>query len=102
LLVAEILMLLGGVVAFLLFIAITLLLHQTPGWPHIPTEKEIQAITDIWRLRDMAVDAYEKLQAFVDVADTYRWFFLIFGSLLFLGSIVHFILTPWKLREKSQ
>ena len=54
------------------------------------------------QLRAMASDAYDKLKIFTDIVDGYRWYFLVFGGLLFLGSIFHFILTPWKLREKMQ
>jgi hypothetical protein len=99
LLVADILMLLGGIGAVLIFIAITLTLREAPGWPHIPSGDEINATTEPWRLRGMVADAYDKLQIFTAMVDLYRWYFLVFGSLLFLGSIVHFCLIPWRLRN---
>ncbi len=101
LLVADILMLLGGIGSVLIFIVITLTLREAPGWPRIPSGDEIKATTETWRLRGMAADAYDKLQIFTEMVDGYRWYFLVFGSLLFVGSIVHFALTPWRLREKS-
>jgi hypothetical protein len=99
LLIADILMLLGGIGSVLFFIAITLTLREAPGWPHIPSSDEIRATTETWRLRGMAADAYDKLQIFTEMVDVYRWYFLVFGSLLCLGSLVHFGLTPWRLRE---
>ena len=102
LLVADILMFLGGIGAVLIFVAITIVLHQAPGWPQIPSGDQIMATAQTSQLRAMASDAYDKLKIFTDIVDDYRWYFLVFGGLLFLGSIFHFILTPWKLREKMQ
>ncbi len=102
LLVADILMFLGGIGAVLIFVAITIVLHQAPGWPHIPSGDQIMATAQTSQLRVMAGDAYDKLKIFTDIVDGYRWDFLVFGGLLFLGSIFHLILTPWKLREKKQ
>jgi hypothetical protein len=93
-------MLLGGIGAVLIFVALTFALHETAGWPHIPSADDIKATTETWKLRGMAADAYDKLGVFVDAVDAYRWWFLVFGSLLLLGSILHFVLTPWRLKEK--
>ena len=95
-------MLLAGLSALLLFIALTIMLSETPGWPQIPSPEQLRGITEVSHLRSRATDAYEKLGIYVEMVDAYRWYFLTFGCFLAVGSVLHFLLTPWKLTNKSQ
>jgi hypothetical protein len=95
-------MLLAGLLALMLFITVTIMLSETPGWPQIPSAEQVRSITDISHLRSRTVDAYEKLGIYVELVDNYRWYFLTFGCFLAIGSVLHFALTPWRLRDKSK
>ena len=97
LLLTDILMLLAGLVGFLIFVVIVI---YTPSLSDIPTADVIRSTTGIHELRAMADDGYGKFRAFVGALLTLRWYFVGLGGFLFVRSIIHFCLTPWRLKDK--
>jgi hypothetical protein len=97
LLLMEILMLVAGAVGVLIFVAIVV---YTPSSSSIPTADVIRSTTGIHELRIMADDSSDKYRALILALLTLRWYFLGLGVFLVAGSVVHFCLIPWKLRNR--
>jgi hypothetical protein len=100
LLLTEILMLVAGAVGVLIFVVTTTVVCRHISLADIPTAGTIRSTTGIYELRAMAEDSSDKYRALVEALQTLRWYFLGLGAFLALGSIVHFCLTPWKLKDK--
>lgn len=102
LLLTEILMLIAGICGILIFIGITLSVVRSRSVADIPSADVINSTTETWRLKGMAEDGYGKFQALASALATLRWYFLGLGGFLFVSSIIHFCLTPWKLKDKAK
>jgi hypothetical protein len=100
LLLTNILMLVASLVGFIGFIVLTDI-HSHHGYAGYASRNDIINTTDVARLQTMGAVASDGWDRFTDVIDTNRWFFLGFGALLFVTSIIHFCLTPWKLKDES-
>jgi len=100
LLLTQILMLVAGAVGVLIFVVITTVVCRHISLADIPTADTIRPITGIHELRVIAEDSSDKYRALVEAMQTVRWYFLGLGAFLAVGSIVHFCLTPWKLKDR--
>ena len=101
LLLTQILMLVAGAVGVLIFVVITVFVCRHVSLADIPTTEAIRATTDMHRVRAIAEDSSEKYGALLEGVQNMRWYFLGLGAFLAVGSVVHFCLTPWKLRDKQ-
>ena len=97
LLVTNIAMLVAGLVAVVGFIFLTDI-HSRHGYSGYASRNDFITTTNIERLSVMGFVASDGWQRFTDVADGCRWFFLGFGAVLLIGSVV---LTPKRLKDKD-
>lgn len=100
LLVTNILTLLMGVFAFLYFGMFCYVLSHSNHWSDVPSLDKIHTTTNIYFLRNTTEEERDGLLADYDLIKTYKWYVLIFGAFLFINSVIHFFLTPWKLKDK--
>jgi hypothetical protein len=100
LLLTQILMIAAGGVGALIFFVTTTVVCRHISLADIPKADAIHSMTNVNELRIIAEDSSDKYRGLVEALLTLRWYFLGLGAFLALASIVHFCLTPWKLKEK--
>ena len=96
LMLANILMLVAGLAGIVGFILLTDI-HSRHGYSGYASRDQIMATTDVARLQLMGISASDGWMRFSAVVDANRWFFLGFGAVLLIGSVV---LTPKRLKDK--
>jgi len=99
LLVTNIVMLVAGLFGFLGFFGLTHQ-HSTYGYSGYASVHDITSTTDVARLQTMGGVASWNWERYTEVIDTSRWYFLGLGSVLVIGSIVHFCLSPWRSKDR--
>ena len=98
LLVTNLVTLAAGLVALLAFAGL-IHQHSTYGFSGYASSHDIATTTDVDHLQTMGGVAAWNWERFTLVIGECRWLFLGLGTVLIVGSIIHFMLTP--LRQKD-
>ena len=101
LLLTQIFMLLAALLAFNHFAVITQHLPELSKVPALP-DTTSGSTPETRRLMATALETQMNLTIAAGTLDVCRQAILLYGALLLGGSVIHFLVTPWKLSSPSK
>lgn len=101
LLLTQIFMLMGSVLAFRNYYAISSNLAYFSEYSDLP-EPTTNSTPKENELRAIILDREMTVATAAGTRQVCSLGFLLYGSLLLGGSVIHFCITPWKLKDKSK